>query len=194
MRGFVVVGAVFPPQLLPSHLVQSTRFSFSAILLLLVLTVISVSLRSHLLSVTCRISSESKHQPANETSNKKGTRNDKETRKQTKTRPKIPLYPTFHQSLLHSYSIPFVVGADSPKSRPPRSYLRPGLTRRCSLLQSYPPCLSSPLDLRILRVHFSQSYPPNAPSSSAHRSRVLQVCFSPVVVKKNEISPPWPFV
>jgi len=95
-----------------------------------------VSPRSHPLSVTCRISSESKRQPAYETRNKKGTRNDKETRIQTKTRPKNPLYPTFHQSLLHSYSVPFTVGADSPKSRLPRSYLRPGLTRRCSQFSS----------------------------------------------------------
>jgi hypothetical protein len=121
---------------------------------------------------------------------------------------------------------------------PPLQPSRPGLTRRCSIFQPYPPCLSSQLDLRILRVRFSQSYPPNAPSSSAHLSRILQVCFSlpsprllrvhlsppsqllssksipclqvhlrvpgatfllrvryyPVVVKKNEISPPWPFV
>jgi len=50
--------------------------------------------------------------------------------------------------------------------------------RRCSLFQPYPLCLSSLLDLRILWVRFSQSYPPNAPLSSAHRSRILQVCFS----------------
>ena len=110
-----------------------------------------VSPRSHPLSVTCRISSKSKCQPANETSNKKGTRNDTETRKQTKTRPKNPLHPTFHQSLLHTYSIPFTASADSsqfassaliPLSRfnktvlkilcPPSPNPRPGLTRRCS--------------------------------------------------------------
>jgi hypothetical protein len=160
MHGFVVVGAVFPPQLLPSNLVRCTRFSSSAILLFLVLTVITGSPRSHPLSVTCRIRSESKPQPANITSNKKGTRNDKETRIQTKTRPKNPLYPTFHRSLLHSYSVPFAVGADCPSSWfketvltipcPPCPYFRPGLTRRCSLLQPYHPCLSSQLDLRIL--------------------------------------------
>jgi hypothetical protein len=55
-----------------------------------------------------------KPQPANKTSNKKGTRNDKETRIQTKTRPKNPLYTTFHRSLLHSYSVPVAVGADRP--------------------------------------------------------------------------------
>jgi len=86
-----VVGAVFPPQLLRSHLVGSTRFSSYAILIL-VLTFISVSPRSHSLSVTCRISSERKPQLANKTSNTKGTRNDKEMRIQTKTRPKNPLY------------------------------------------------------------------------------------------------------
>jgi len=54
----------------------------------------------------------------------------------------------------------------------------PGLLRWCSFLQPYCPCLSSPLHLHILRVCFLQSYPPNAPSSSAHHCCVLQVCFS----------------
>ena len=40
-------------------------------------------------------------------------------------------------------------------SPPPPLYL-PGFTRRCSLFQPYSPYLSSPLDVHILRVRFSQ--------------------------------------
>ena len=148
MRGFGVGGAIFPPQHLPSHLVRRTQFSCSAILLL-ILTVIY----------------KSKPQPANKTSNKKGTRNDKEMRIQTQTRPKNPQYTTFHRSLLHSYSVPFAVSADCPKPCPPRSYLHPGLMKWCSrsstmastlypLLQPSRPGLTRRCSLsRVLRAH-----------------------------------------
>jgi len=141
MRGFVLVGSVLPPQLLPSHLVRSTWYSSAAIVLLLVLTVISVCPRFHPLSVTCRINSECNRQPANEKSKKKGTRNKKETGSQRKPGPKTHFIHSSNEvSSTHIWSrlqsvvmVPFTVGADSPKSCPPRSYHRPGLTRRCSL-------------------------------------------------------------
>jgi len=74
MRGCVVVGAVFPPQLLPSHLMRCTRFSCSAILLL-VLSIISVFPRCHPFSVTCRTSANPNRQT------KQATRIERETTK-----------------------------------------------------------------------------------------------------------------
>ena len=117
MGGIAVVGAIFfPREHVPKHLARSTWISSSAIPLLLV-TIIFVLPRSHPLSVTCRMSTKSKPLPANETSNTKGTRYNKDTRIQTKTWPNYPLYPTFHQIHLHLYSVPFAVGADCPCSR-----------------------------------------------------------------------------
>ena len=194
-------------------------------------------------------------------------RNEKQQRyeKPTESRPKNLLYPTFHRSLLHSYSIPFAVGADCPmysqcwfsqvvssalipssrfietvltilhcgihpifyapgiSSRfnemvltipcSPRPYLHPSLARQCSH-EPYPRCLSSLLDRCILQVRFSQLYPPwvlsvpskctlvncallRCPTSvllSSESTSLLLLRYYSVVVKKNEISPPWPFV
>jgi len=80
--------------------------------------------------------------PAIETRNMKGTRQDNETRMETKTRPKNLHYPTFHRSLLHSYSVLFAVGPHYPLSRykemvlmilcPPSPDSNSGFTRQCS--------------------------------------------------------------
>jgi hypothetical protein len=114
--------------------VRCMWFCTSAILLL-VFTIISVFPKSHPLSITCSTSANPNLE------RQQAIRMERETRKkqQNKRKPGPKTHSIQRSTVVSSIYIPsrlesvlivmFTIGADCPKSRTPRSYLRPGLSR-----------------------------------------------------------------